>query len=568
MSNHDEPLDGADGVTPGAPRLTLALAIALTSACARVSAGGEASPELLIAGNENSVWVVRPRGEGADRSVRIYYGDLLAEPTFTSPTLPDRYGVPAGLAVTSDRAHLLFADGSGADMTFARSQTAPDWPGERPPRLWTGDAVRGDVYALCDGARVRLPITATAPTTQPRRRTTQPATQPTAALAPGPVIVRRLFGTWTETTRPPPEASDAATFWMSARDGRVHLFWRTRADDPIRAASWEDGAWSESAEVPSSVSAVAAWASADRVGPLLVLAEPTTGPSACQLRVAWRSDSQWHVSGPLATAEGAVTVDPARLAATVARGRLALARVDTDGRVSVASSALDGDRVVRWTRPLELGVGPPLTPPTAAWGWLEALVLMFVVGAIVWTRRESLIEPAALGPALAPAAPGRRLAALLIDLAPAVLVTAPLWVGPVTLCSWLMPRLVDEGPLVSGLVSSRLAPSWYLVVTVHAVYCAAFELLSGTTPGKHLLRCRVVATGGGRPLAAQILVRSAVRVPELGLTLAAISTLFMMIVMSRNGQRIGDVLAGTYVVRPVPPLARAATPDDASDEAE
>gem|GEM_PF-5461068 len=550
-----------------ARRLVCVVAVVLLPAGADSAAGQEPRPELFIAGNENSVWLVQSRGDGADRSVRIYYGDLLAEPTFTSPTLPDRYGEPAGLAVTSEQAHLLFTDGSGADMTFARSQTAPDWPGDRPPRLWTGDAVGSGVYALCDGASVRLPITTTAPTTQPRRRSTQPSTQPTTALSPGPVIVRRLFGTWAEATRPPLDASDAATFWMSARDGRVHLFWRGRAGDPIRAATWEDGAWSEPADVPSSAGATAAWASADRVGAILVLAEPTTSPAVCHLRVAWRAESQWHVSQPLTTTEGTVTADPARSAATVARGRLAIARVDSDGRVSVASSALDGDRMVRWSRPLELGVGPPLAPPMAAWGWLEALVLMFVVGAIVWTRRESLIEPAPLGPALAPAAPGRRLAALLVDLAPAVLVTAPLWVGPVTLCSWLMPRLVDEGPLMSGLVSSRLAPPWYLVVTVHAAYCAAFELLAGTTPGKHLLRCRVVTTGGGRPHPAQILVRSAVRVPELGLTLAAISTLFMMIVMSRNGQRIGDVLAGTYVVRPIAPLARAAMPDGAPDEA-
>lgn len=532
-------------------------------ACAApvLAAASSTGPAAIrIAGNDDTVWVAESRLSGQRKSIRLYYGDTLAPGLLTSPTLPDRFGELIGMAVDDDETLLLYVDHTSAVVTIRSDTAGPNWPGKQAPIALAGDAIRPDIYAISEGAELELVLptpafpafkTATRPT---RDKPARPATTRPAA---GLTLLRMHHRLWEVASPVPPTARHAKQFWLAARDGKAHLFWRAADGKPIECSTFADGEWSAAGAVPGSKTAVAAWAAADRLGPVLTVLTPTDATNGeCELRVAWRKDDAWFASQALNDKLGKVVLKPNLTAITVARAQLAIARLGPDGKIELGTSALDGDRTVTWERPINLGGGPLSSAPSPGLGWIEALTIMIVMAVIVWTRQEMLATPLPLPKTVQLADPGRRLAATIIDLLPAVAVTAPLWVVPLSEFGVLGPRLLADPELAQSLMASRIAPSWYLVVAVYAVYCGAWEGLWGSTPGKRLLGCRVISASGGRPTVQQVVVRNVVRIPELGILLVAASSLFLMLAISRNRQRIGDAVAGTFVIRPAPPLAR------------
>ena len=119
--------------------------------------------------------------------------------------------------------------------------------------------------------------------------------------------------------------------------------------------------------------------------------------------------------------------------------------------------------------------------------------------------------------------------------------------------------LVVSGVLVGG--DDALAAAITLVVTVVVLlgYPVAFETLNhGRTPGKLAAGLRVVADDGGPVRFRQALVRGLVGLVELGVFFGI--TALVVAAVSERGKRIGDLLAGTIVVRsrvPVPSGAQA-----------
>ncbi len=531
--------------------------IALFAGPLHAAARGGEPARLWLAGNDQTVWIVQQRMEHSRATIRLYYGDRDSLGAFTSPTLPDRIGDVSGLAVDEADATLLYSDGTTELLTFRGSISGARWPSDQPPLAMCGDATRPDVYAIGEGAKIVLPAR---PKSKAERRAalrsgaaSQPAVRPDA----GPTLMRLHHDSWEIVGPIPRAAQNANRYWISARDERAHLFWRTSPGKPIECASYADGGWGDSSSISGTDHTVEGWASADASGPILTIAEADESSAAqSALRVAWRVKDAWHMSGPLSDNDGIVKIDPARMTVGVARGKLAIARLTSTNGVELGQSSLDGDRKVSWTPTALLGDGPALTSPSANWGWIETLTLMVVMTAIVWTRQETLTQPVALPQTLMISPPIRRVAALLIDLLPVVLLSGWLWVGPIKEALLLWPRLVDDPRLSQSLWATRVLPAWYFVAVVYAAYCGLWEWFSGTTPGKHFLGCRVVSAGGERPDRAQIVARNCLRIPELGLPLAGMFSVFLMAVISRNHQRIGDAVAGTYVVSPAPPMAR------------
>lgn len=78
-----------------------------------------------------------------------------------------------------------------------------------------------------------------------------------------------------------------------------------------------------------------------------------------------------------------------------------------------------------------------------------------------------------------------------------------------------------------------------------------FELgWRGQTPGKRLLNIRVISTDGGVPTAGQLVLRNALRLVDF-LPFAYLAGLIAMFISAR-GQRLGDLVGGTLVVREDP----------------
>ncbi|MBC5824347.1 MAG: RDD family protein [Candidatus Eremiobacteraeota bacterium] len=111
--------------------------------------------------------------------------------------------------------------------------------------------------------------------------------------------------------------------------------------------------------------------------------------------------------------------------------------------------------------------------------------------------------------------------------------------------------------LRSARLSGRAAFSLYeglLIIVLFAIlfgYFIAFEALwNGQTPGKRLIGIRVVRDGGYPIALIDSLIRNLIRVVEVGVGFYIASVISMLV--SAHNKRLGDLAAGTIVVRDHP----------------
>jgi uncharacterized RDD family membrane protein YckC len=93
---------------------------------------------------------------------------------------------------------------------------------------------------------------------------------------------------------------------------------------------------------------------------------------------------------------------------------------------------------------------------------------------------------------------------------------------------------------------------WAATVLSFVTYAIIFEAWLGATPGKRILRLKVVDERGARCKFWRIVVRNVMRCVEFFPFLDLAPTL-VLIVLTRNRQRLGDLIGATLVVEPAPP---------------
>ena len=132
--------------------------------------------------------------------------------------------------------------------------------------------------------------------------------------------------------------------------------------------------------------------------------------------------------------------------------------------------------------------------------------------------------------AVAPAGLGERVLAWLADTA--------LWVGYVL----LVAALLEEGGVetVTLYVLLVFAP----VLLYHLLFEVFFD---GQTPGKRLLKVRVARLDGAQPTLGQFLVRWLLRFVDV--TASSGTVAVVAVGVTRRSQRLGDLAAGTTVIR-------------------
>lgn len=184
---------------------------------------------------------------------------------------------------------------------------------------------------------------------------------------------------------------------------------------------------------------------------------------------------------------------------------------------------------------------------------------------------RTLVTPEGVGLRLVLASAGERLGAFLLDLAVIAAVLVALTLGAITLG-------LGGGAEMAGVI-------WLLgFFLLRNFWFALFELRpKAATPGKRALGIRVAARSGGRLTADAILARNLLRELELFLPLSVLTIqgtradtwlvllglgwagIFLAFpLLNRDRLRVGDMLAGTWVVRAprqslLPDLAAPAT---------
>ena len=130
---------------------------------------------------------------------------------------------------------------------------------------------------------------------------------------------------------------------------------------------------------------------------------------------------------------------------------------------------------------------------------------------------------------LAPAGVGERMLAWLAD--------TVVWGGYAFAALWALDR---AGTPETAVVA--------VVVLPVLLYHLAFEVLfEGQTPGKMLLRLRVARLDGAQPTLGQYALRWLLRFVDVTLSSGVVAVLAVS--LSRHQQRVGDLAAGTTVVR-------------------
>ncbi|MBL7941444.1 MAG: RDD family protein [Flavobacteriales bacterium] len=92
-----------------------------------------------------------------------------------------------------------------------------------------------------------------------------------------------------------------------------------------------------------------------------------------------------------------------------------------------------------------------------------------------------------------------------------------------------------------------------VILPIRSFYTLFFEsLLNGQTPGKMVLRIKVVKMDGKQPSFSDFLMRWCFRLVDLWLTFGVLGSL--LIISTDYGQRLGDIVSNTAVVRVQPRL--------------
>ncbi|SOD20218.1 RDD family protein [Pedobacter xixiisoli] len=108
---------------------------------------------------------------------------------------------------------------------------------------------------------------------------------------------------------------------------------------------------------------------------------------------------------------------------------------------------------------------------------------------------------------------------------------------------------------VMGIAGSFENTTIVIFVIIYAVCYVFYDLLcevafNGQSLGKKLLKIKVVSLDGGQASIGQYFIRWVFRIVDFTLTANLLG--FLSVAVSQNKQRIGDLVAGTTLIRTVP----------------
>lgn len=193
------------------------------------------------------------------------------------------------------------------------------------------------------------------------------------------------------------------------------------------------------------------------------------------------------------------------------------------------------------------------------------LVLIGVIGSLFMLRRDSMTRDILLPDSLTMAMAVQRLVGFAIDFVPFTLVAAGIlrvdWAESFqVLFQWFIsPSMQNSLPSVTVLVW------WGTSVAAYVLYCTFIEVLTGRSLGKFVTGTRLLSEDVAAPRFWQVLVRNVSRLIEL---LPPFWVFAFLLLLSRNAQRLGDILGRTIVVRHAAPgeSTESSDPRDSDDD--
>ncbi len=537
----------------------------LTGGLVCLAAGTPAPLELGLSGNESRLWMHQERIATADSQHVLTFGVRPArQSNFLFPAaLRNLRGRVQLTADLGDDLHVFFSEGThrryhfrlNRRIEFARN-TELSLPDQRLPLAVCGDAPNHRLYAVVPAdCLAALPSPPLEPDSE-ALDTVDVGTAPAVAAPaePGRFALVRYEGQrwWGEQQIPEWVAAPAAIRLAVDPAGQVHLWASAGAGGTWLHTRRTDDNWSAPQALPDAVTEVlCCFVHERRMAVVAVLGEGS-GHSLAPLTY----DGGAWIRGPVFELDGAAfRVSDLHPVAARFRQSIAVAYRNAQDQVLVGRWPLTGGAALE--PPTLVGHGRLDNAPLRNWQSQSVLgfVLMGLLLAYVFWRRQAVITRALPLPAhYVVAGLGRRALAFLIDFLPVALVTAWSWFP--ALVAWLddyqRQQLEGEGP---PPLSMDLLWSWVLCCGLYIIYATVTETMYGGTPGKLVLQCRVVTEAGRRCSLRQIIIRNGVRAIEL-FPMFQLWFAVIPLVLTRNRQRLGDLMAGTLVVERVHPARR------------
>ncbi len=332
-------------------------------------------------------------------------------------------------------------------------------------------------------------------------------------------------------------------------DSRLHALFAEEASGAYQHAWYAEGAWSWPGRVFDTAGYRINSACAGE-GQVLVVGSIESGATR-SIYASTLQGEHWVDQEPFVIDEAGAALTVTSFASTCVEDEIGLAVLNGRGELLYGRWEVKGGAA---TEPLRevVGLGPGRK---ASISWQTQCIAAFVpLGALLsfafLRRGDSITRDAELPIQYAVAGYWRRLAGFVIDVAPIAIATNRLWMGPFD--EWLAQyhEIQTEGGPVPPF-SDELLIAWALCCAAFSAYCTLCEALFARTPGKAAVRCRVVDEAGGRCGFSVILIRNLVRMIEL-FPLFQLWPTFILMLFTRNLQRLGDLLARTIVVEHVP----------------
>ena len=457
-------------------------------------------------------------------------------------------GEPSFALADKESLRLLFSDlslfrydlddGAATDALFAQQS-------DLPPLAVVGDATARVSWFLVETDGLLSPSATTRPATSAPAMPGAPPTRLT--------LLRLKRGFWTRFPVPDALTSKGNAYAMAAREGRLALVVAT-PNKPLRVATWADESWSTVEAVVDTDNAIPLCAGYVKENRLAIACANAIAKSEAEsgtnqrIRVAQQTDRGWQVARPIRDGSELLSLNPTASSLAWVSDKLAIARARSDGRIGFALAGLEDDAVARFA-PLSNTQEMPATE-TTTWGQFVRTLVALGILTVVWSsRRNEILRAATLPKGFMPAPVWKRGVGALIDLA----LPFAAWF---LIFKWQDEALWREVVIESTndpTVNERLQPWWFALVSFYGLFCYTWEALGHASMGKRILNCRILSADGTAATGRQLFMRNLVRVVMLSLGEPGIlATIMMLMIFTRNNQRIGDLAANTIVVHPIP----------------
>jgi len=508
--------------------------------------------ELVFTGNAQAAWLIRP---GADKEgLTILVKPIGKQWKWVAGGLA---GKAIAACAVEDRLHVFLR--GGGHLVYDFTGAAPVGRDLKPAPLGVceGVGVEPGGGTTCLAIVPRAAATLKAPGT-PASATTGPEPPPAMDRKDGPhagdsgVTVLWYDGSeWPALTQVPLPAGVRgplqATVVRSPAGNTLHVMVPGANGQPNRLLAWRVGAAWEEIPLEGLVREGRSLALMDLQGGLTVALLVRSGDEAWRNVQLARLDGEsreFTYQSVLSKDSAAVWAkDKPPLAARLGEKAAFLWREDETVRFAAADAAGrlgEGETVEVKSRKDQFGGQVVIE-------YFMWVVLGCVLLSMILMHPKGRIGPLALPEQMRPGALPKRLAAWLIDFAPFVFLASLSFsmAHPELLAGRNLSEKLELAKELSG--TKEMAWTFIGTYSAHAVYCMLMEVRFGATLGKMLMRLRVVGDGGIKPHLRDILLRNLMRIFET-VPMVLLPLLWLIPVMTRKRQRLGDIFARTAVI--------------------